>query len=103
MFETALGCLAHKGRLIEIAATGRRRVEFDLIDFYHNERRILGADSRKLDLVESAAILNRLAPLFDSGSLDGPLIDRELPLQRGIEAYQMVAAGAKGRIVIRPG
>ncbi|MBV8265498.1 MAG: zinc-binding alcohol dehydrogenase family protein, partial [Planctomycetaceae bacterium] len=30
MFETALGCLAHKGRLIEIAATGRRRVEFDL-------------------------------------------------------------------------
>src|SRR5271156_5309671 len=103
MFEMAHGCLAHKGRLIEIAATGRRRVEFDLIDFYHNERRILGADSRKLDLVESAAILNRLAPLFDSGSLDGPLIDRELPLQRGIEAYQMVAAGAKGRIVIRPG
>jgi NADPH:quinone reductase len=26
MFKTALSCLAHKGRLIEIAATGRRRV-----------------------------------------------------------------------------
>jgi NADPH:quinone reductase len=103
MFETALGCLAHKGRLIEIAAAGRRRVEFDLLDFYHNESRLLGADSRKLGLVESAAILNRLAPLFDSRSLDAPLIDRKLPLQRGIEAYRTVAAGATGgRIVIEP-
>lgn len=102
MFETALGCLAHKGRLIEIAATGRRRVEFDLLDFYHNESRLLGADSRKLGLVESAAILDRLAPLFDGGSLDAPRIGRKLPLQRGIEAYQAVAAGTMGRIVIEP-
>jgi NADPH:quinone reductase len=102
MFETALGCLAPKGRLIEIAATGRRRVEFDLLDFYHNESQLLGADSRKLGLVESAAILDRLAPLFDSGSLDAPRIDRKLPLQCGIEAYETVAAGAKGRIVIEP-
>ncbi len=103
MFETAVGCLAHKGRLIEIAATGQPRVEFNLLDFYHNESRLFGTDSRKLGLVGSATILNRLAPLFDSGSLDAPLIDRKLPLQRGIEAYQMVAAGAKGRIVIGPG
>ena len=103
LFETALGCLALKGRLIEIAATGQQRVEFDLLDFYHNESRILGADSRKFGLVECAAILNRLAPLFDSGSLEAPLIDRKLPLQCGIEAYEIVAAGAKGRIVIGPG
>jgi hypothetical protein len=64
------------------------RVEFDLLDFYHNESRILGADSRKLGLVESAAILHRLAPLFDSGSLEAPLIDRKLPLQCGLEAIR---------------
>jgi NADPH:quinone reductase len=58
MFETALSCLARKGRLIEIAATGRRRIELDLLDFVHNESRVFGADSRKLGLVESAAILN---------------------------------------------
>jgi NADPH:quinone reductase-like Zn-dependent oxidoreductase len=102
MFETALGCLAHKGRLIEIAATGRRRVEFDLLDFYHNESCILGADSRKLGLVASSAILDRLAPLFDNGLLEAPLVHRALPLARGIEAYQAVAAGAQGRVVIEP-
>jgi NADPH:quinone reductase len=102
MFETALSCLANKGRLIEIAATGRQRVEFDLRDFYHNESRLFGADSRKLGLVESAAILKRLAPLFDGGSLKAPVVSRVLPLERGVEAYQAVAAGAQGRIVIEP-
>jgi NADPH:quinone reductase len=103
MFETALGCcLAHKGCLIEIAATGRRRVEFDLLDFYHNEGRILGADSRTLDLVASSAILDGLAPLFGDGMIDARLVNRALPLACGIEAYQMVAAGAQGRIVIEP-
>jgi NADPH:quinone reductase len=102
MFETALSCLARKGRLIEIAATGRRRVEFDLLDFVHNESRLCGADSRKLGLIESAAILNKLAPLFDQGSLEAPLVHSVLPLQRGIEAYQAVAAGAEARIVIEP-
>jgi NADPH:quinone reductase-like Zn-dependent oxidoreductase len=102
MFETALGCLAHKGRLIEIAATGRRRVEFDLLDFYHKEGRLLGADSRKLGLVASSAVLSRLAPLFDDGMLEAPLVDRALPLARGIEAYQAVAAGTQRRVVIEP-
>ncbi|HTA39915.1 MAG TPA: zinc-binding alcohol dehydrogenase family protein, partial [Candidatus Acidoferrales bacterium] len=49
MFESALKCVAHKGRLVEISATGRTRVEFDLRDFYHNESRIIGVDTRKLD------------------------------------------------------
>jgi NADPH:quinone reductase len=102
MFETALSCLARKGRLIEIAATGRRRVEFDLLDFVHNESRLFGADSRKLGLVESAAIHNKLAPLFDQGLLEAPLVQSVLPLERGIEAYQAVADGAQARIVIEP-
>jgi NADPH:quinone reductase len=102
MFETALSCLAHKGRLIEIAATGRRRVEFDLLDFVHHESRLFGANSLKLGLVESAVILNKLAPLFNQGSLEAPLLHSVLPLERGIEAYQAVAAGAEARIVIEP-
>jgi NADPH:quinone reductase len=101
-FEAALSCLAQKGRLVEIAATGRRRVEFDLLDFVHNERRLFGADSRKLGLIESATILNKLAPLFDQRSLEAPLVHSVLPLERGIEAYQAVAAGAEARIVIEP-
>lgn len=37
MFRNAVDSLALRGRLIEIAATGRREVSFDLADFYHNE------------------------------------------------------------------
>jgi NADPH:quinone reductase len=102
MFETALSCLARRERLIEIAATGRRRVEFDLLDVVHNASRLLGADSRKLGLAQSAAILNKLGPLFDQGSLEAPLVHSVLPLERGIEAYQAVAAGAEARVVIEP-
>jgi hypothetical protein len=36
--------------------------------------RLFGADSRKLGLVESPAILNKLAPLFGQGSLEAPLV-----------------------------
>jgi hypothetical protein len=53
-------------------------------------------------MVESAAILNKLAPLFDQGSLEPPLVHSVLPLERGIEAYQVVAAGAEAHIVIEP-
>jgi NADPH2:quinone reductase len=42
MFRSALKCLAWRGRLIEIAATGQREVSFDLADFYHNESRLFG-------------------------------------------------------------
>jgi NADPH:quinone reductase len=56
----------------------------------------------KLGLIESAAILNKLVPLFDQGSLEAPLVHSVLPSQRSIEAYQAVAAGAEARIVIEP-
>jgi NADPH2:quinone reductase len=69
VFDLALSWVAPKGRLIEISATNGRRVEFDLLDFYHHESRIFGIESRRIGLVGSAGILNRLAPLFDNGSL----------------------------------
>ena len=40
MFRTALQCLGFRGKVVEIAATGRREVSFDLADFYHNESRL---------------------------------------------------------------
>ena len=51
MFRTALACLALRGRLVEISATGGREVSFDIADFYHNESRLLGVDTLKRDLV----------------------------------------------------
>src|SRR5271169_1626022 len=61
MFRSAVNCLALRGRLVEIAATGQREVSFDLPDFYHNENRLLGIDTLKRDLIASARVLEALA------------------------------------------
>jgi NADPH2:quinone reductase len=101
-FESALEALAHKGRLVEIAATGRSRVEFDLRDFYHNESRLIGADSRKLDASASAQCLSAMLPAFESGALAAPPIDQAVPLKHAIGAYRRVADGARARFVLTP-
>lgn len=100
MFEPALKSLAHRGRLVEISATGMSRVSFELRDFYHNESRLLGADSLKLDVGTAAGLLERLRPLFEDGTLAPPAVDHRWPLSRAIEAYQAIADGQAGRHVL---
>ncbi len=88
--------------LVTISATGRSRVEFDVRDFYHNESRILGADSRKRDASASAKLLTAMLPAFESGALSAPPIDEVVPLDGAVDAYQRVAAGARDRFVLAP-
>jgi NADPH2:quinone reductase len=102
MFEPALLSLAHRGRLIEISGTGKRRVDFDLVDFYHNESRVFGADSRKLDAAASAEILKHLVPWFEEGTFSPPIIAAEYSLEEAQAGYRAVAQGTSGRVVIRP-
>jgi NADPH:quinone reductase-like Zn-dependent oxidoreductase len=99
-FETALGLVRRRGRVVEISATGRRRVEFDLIDFYHNETQLFGADSAKLGVAESARLMNALVDGFESGKLAPPVIAARFGLDAAHEAYRAVAAGTAGRVVI---
>ncbi|NML34688.1 quinone oxidoreductase family protein [Paraburkholderia antibiotica] len=100
-FETALGLAKRRGRVLEISATGKRRVDFDLIDFYHNETQLLGVDSAKLGVAESAPLMSALVEGFDSGKLSAPAIAQEFALAGAREAYEAVAAGTRGRVVIR--
>jgi NADPH:quinone reductase len=102
MFRSSLDCLAHGGRLIEIAATGQREVCFDLRDFYHNEHRLFGLDTMRIDLTASARVLDRLAPGFLTGEYRAAPIAKTFGLSDAQEAYREVAAGAAGRIVLRP-
>ncbi|NPT44611.1 zinc-binding dehydrogenase [Paraburkholderia sp. 1N] len=99
-FQTALSLVKRRGRVLEISATGQRRVELDLIDFYHNETQLLGVDSAKLGVAESAPLMTALVEGFESGKLQGPAIAQEFPLERAREAYDAVAAGTRGRVVI---
>jgi NADPH:quinone reductase-like Zn-dependent oxidoreductase len=108
MFRPALACLAMQGRLIEISATGQREVTFNLADFYHNEGRIIGVDTLKLDLIAAGDILEALRPGFEAGDYRPPHIAGIFPLTDVAAAYRAVANGhvgadgQAGRIVLRP-
>jgi len=102
MFRSALKSLALRGRLVEIAATGQREVSFDLVDFYHNESQLFGVDTLKRDLTASAEALDALTPGFVAGDYRAAPIAEACGLSEAQEAYRKVAAGAAGRIVLRP-
>jgi NADPH2:quinone reductase len=99
-FEQALHMVKQRGRVIEISATGMRRVAFDLIDFYRNETQIFGADSAKRGVAESALTMEALRDNFDRGSYRPPFIGQRFPLEAAKQAYEAVASGVPGRVVI---
>jgi NADPH:quinone reductase-like Zn-dependent oxidoreductase len=100
MIETALKIAAHRGRVVEITGGKDRRVSFDIVDFYHNELRLLGADSLKRDLTAAAVTLRALAPGFEAGAFMAPPISKVLPLAQAAEGYRLVEAGSPGRVVL---
>jgi hypothetical protein len=87
---------------VVISAVGNRKVEIDLLDLYHSELQILGADSRKLDVVDSARRLQLISPHFESGAFRPLPITRGYSLEDGVAAYQAVADHTAGRVVIHP-
>jgi NADPH:quinone reductase-like Zn-dependent oxidoreductase len=98
----ALDSLAQRGRLVVISAVGTRIVEIDLVDLYHRELRILGADSGKLDVTASAARLSLLATRFETGEFRPLPVALHFELAQSQLAYQAVADHTPGRVVIRP-
>jgi NADPH:quinone reductase len=101
-FETALGLAKRRGRVVEISGTGRRRVEFDLIHFYRNETQLFGVDSAKLGVAESAPLMHAIAQGFEKNQFDAPVIAHRYALSQGREAYEAVAKGTHGRVVLIP-
>jgi NADPH:quinone reductase-like Zn-dependent oxidoreductase len=100
--QSALAALAHRGRLVVISAIGSPSVAINLLDLYHNETRILGTDSGKLSVVDSARRLDAMAPYFESGQFRPLPITATYPLDDAAAAYQAVADHTPGRVVIRP-
>lgn len=98
----ALAGLAHRGRLVVISAVGSATVEINLRDLYHNETRILGVDSGKLTMIDSARRLEQMARYFESGDFRPLPIAATYALGDAAAAYQAVADHTAGRVVIRP-
>jgi NADPH:quinone reductase len=102
MFEQCLGALAWRGRQVAISSSPEPRVSFNLVDFYHNESRLIGVDSLKLSFDETAKILRQLTAGFESGLYPAP--DLEIfPLEEGPRLYRDIAEGKiKTKAVLVP-
>ena len=85
-----------------ISAIGTDTVDINLKDLYHNETRILGADSGKLSVVDSAHLLQKMLPYFESGEFRPLPIAARYPLDESAAAYRAVAGHLAGRVVINP-
>ena len=81
---------------------GQRAVEIDLLGLYRNETRMLGTDSTKLTVVDSARRLEQMAPYFESGDFRPLPVTATHSLDDAVAAYRAVADHVVGRVVIRP-
>jgi NADPH:quinone reductase-like Zn-dependent oxidoreductase len=87
---------------VVISAVGPDPVGIDLRALYRNETRILGVDSTKLSVVDSARRLQEMGRYFESGEFQPLPIAARYPLDEAVAAYQAVADRIAGRVVINP-
>jgi NADPH2:quinone reductase len=88
LFEASLNSLRIGGRQVAIASNPQV-VSFNLVDFYHGLKRLIGVDTLKLGGEQIAAILDRLRDGFENGTLQPPSI-KTWPFERAVEAYEAV-------------
>jgi NADPH:quinone reductase-like Zn-dependent oxidoreductase len=100
MFAQSVEAAAMGGHICVIAAPGDGKVNFNLRSLYRKELRVLGVDTRRLDVVESAKLLAEMRSGFESGKLKATSAHPR-PLDEAAEAYAQVDAG-KGRFFLRP-
>ena len=102
MFEKCLAALAWRGRQVAISSSPEPRVSFNLVDFYHNESRLLGVDSLKLSFEETAEILRQLTSGFETAIFPPPAVET-FSLAEGPRLYREVAESqVKGKPVLVP-
>jgi NADPH:quinone reductase len=92
MFEPALNSLRPAGRQIAIASGKDRRVNFDLVSFYHNRSTLIGVDTNALTGTEIKASMNELSAGFQQGYLEIPAVTT-YPFAQAVSAYEAVEAG----------
>jgi NADPH2:quinone reductase len=94
-----LASLATGGRMVVYSvAFGGNELQLDLRNLYKNSLEISGVNSSGVDVVQGAAILNQLRPLFENGSLDPPRIAERYALDQFAVAYNRVSSAA-GKVV----
>ncbi len=102
IFEPLLASLAIRGRMIIISRIGGKDVNLDLFNLYRRQLSIVGVDSAQAPADQCARVLDTLRPGFESGALQPPRVDEQLPLERAAEAYLGVEKLAGKKFVLVP-
>lgn len=100
VFAAMTGALASGGRLVVYSVIGGREATIDLFAFYRKRLALFGLDTQALDATACAAILDELAPMFESGALRPPAVAEQCALADAPKAYARVKAGGSGKIVL---
>jgi NADPH:quinone reductase-like Zn-dependent oxidoreductase len=80
------------GRQVAITSIGNGRVEFSLIDFYHNRLHLMGVDTVKLTGPAIAGIMDQLRAGFEGGHLRTSPVQK-WSLDQATDAYTAVEEG----------
>jgi NADPH:quinone reductase len=88
LFEPSLRTLRRGGRQIAIASNPQV-VNFNLVEFYHGVKRLIGVDTMALTGEQIAATMDRLRSSFEDGSLKAPSV-HTWPFEQAIKAYEAV-------------
>lgn len=98
-FERSLAALAAGGRYVTPGALGDPVAPLNLWTLIGKRLRILGSGAAATTTDE----LDRIVALVARGELRGPVIDRELPLDRAAEAHRLIEERRTfGKVVLRP-
>jgi NADPH:quinone reductase-like Zn-dependent oxidoreductase len=99
LFSEAVEMAAMDGRVPVITAPPDGKASFNLRSIYRKELRILGVDTRRLDVVACAKLLAEMLSGFESGQFKSKPAEA-FPLAEAISAYER--AGKGKRIVLCP-
>ncbi len=98
-FELTLSALAPTGRLVTCGALDSPMVSVNMWTIVGKRLRIIGSGGGAVTPDE----LDRIIGLVADGSLMGPVVDRELPLDQAAEAHRLIEERQTfGKVVLKP-
>lgn len=100
VFAPLAEAMAKDGRLIVFSAAGGREVRLDLFDFYRRRLRLFGLDTASFSLAQVARAYAGFSPFFESRAIAPPPIAARFPLERARDAYERIARGDQGKVVL---
>jgi NADPH:quinone reductase len=98
-FERSLAALAPTGRLVSCGALDSPMVSLNMWTVVGKRLRIIGSGAASVTPEQ----LNRIVELVGEGSLNGPVVDHELPLADAAEAHRLIEERRTfGKVILVP-